>query len=380
MQAVRFIKIATVALIAVAASAGAGWAFDEKPFDAKAFAAAQDAGKPILVDAFAPWCPVCKAQQQVLGELKQNAKYDAVTVFKIDYDNQPDALKSFDVRKQSTLDRLQRQSRNRPHRRRYEAGFDHGADRLGAELAAGSREMLLGSALFALLAGILSTLSPCVLPLLPIILVSAVSEHRLGPLALASGLALSFVTVGMFIATIGYGIGLDAGFFRIIAATMLVALGIILLVPQLQTQIAAAASPISGWTEERFGGIETAGLSGQFALGLLLGAVWSPCVGPTLGAASVLAAQGQDLAEVALVMLAFGLGAALPLLLLGLLSRDTLMRWRGRLLDAGKGGKLVLGGLLVVIGVMILSGLDKRIEAALVEASPAWLTEITTRF
>jgi cytochrome c-type biogenesis protein len=240
--------------------------------------------------------------------------------------------------------------------------------------------MLLGSALFALIAGILSTLSPCVLPLLPIILVTAVSEHRLGPLALASGLALSFVAVGMFIATIGYGIGLDAGFFRIIAATMLVALGVILLVPQLQTQIAAAASPISGWTEERFGGIETAGLSGQFALGLLLGAVWSPCVGPTLGAASVLAAQGQDLAQVALVMLAFGLGAALPLLLLGLLSRDTLMRWRGRLLDAGKGGKLVLGGLLVVVGVMILSGLDKRVEAALVEASPAWLTEITTRF
>jgi cytochrome c-type biogenesis protein len=94
----------------------------------------------------------------------------------------------------------------------------------------------------------------------------------------------------------------------------------------------------------------------------------------------VLAAQGQDLAQVALVMLAFGLGAALPLLLLGLLSRDTLMRWRGRLLDAGKGGKLVLGGLLVVVGVMILSGLDKRVEAALVEASPAWLTEITTRF
>jgi len=103
MQAVRFIKIAAVALTAVAVSAGSGWAFDEKPFDAKAFAAAQEAGKPVLVDAFAPWCPVCKAQQQVLGKLKQDAKYDALTVFKIDYDNQADALKSLDVRKQSTL-------------------------------------------------------------------------------------------------------------------------------------------------------------------------------------------------------------------------------------------------------------------------------------
>jgi thiol-disulfide isomerase/thioredoxin len=103
MHAVRFIKIAAVALVAAAASAGAGWAFDEKPFDAKAFAAAQDAGKPILVDAFAPWCPVCKAQQQVLGTLQQDAKYAAVTVFKIDYDNQPDALQSLNVRKQSTL-------------------------------------------------------------------------------------------------------------------------------------------------------------------------------------------------------------------------------------------------------------------------------------
>jgi cytochrome c biogenesis protein CcdA len=240
--------------------------------------------------------------------------------------------------------------------------------------------MLLGSTIFALLAGVLSTLSPCVLPLLPVILVAATSEHRLGPVALASGLALSFVVIGMFVATIGYGIGLDASFFRIIAAMVLIGIGVILLVPQLQTQVAAAAAPISGWADERFGGIQTGGLSGQFSLGLLLGAVWSPCVGPTLGAASVLAAQGENLAQVAFVMLAFGVGAALPLLLLGLLSRETLMRWRGRLLDAGKTGKAALGGLLIVMGLLIISGLDKRLEAVLVEASPAWITEITTRY
>ena len=240
--------------------------------------------------------------------------------------------------------------------------------------------MGLGSIAFALLAGILSTLSPCVLPLLPIILGTAVSEHRFGPAALAGGLALSFVAIGMFIATIGYGIGLDAGFFRLFAALLLIAIGTILLVPQLQTQFAAVAAPISGWTESRFGGISTSGLKGQFALGLLLGAVWSPCVGPTLGAASVLASQGKDLAHVALVMTAFGIGAALPLLLLGLLSREVLLRWRNRLMEAGKGGKILLGGLLIVVGVLIASGLDKRLETLLVQNSPTWLTQLTTRY
>jgi cytochrome c biogenesis protein CcdA len=240
--------------------------------------------------------------------------------------------------------------------------------------------MAIGGIACASIAGILSTLSPCVLPLLPIVLGAAVSEHRLGPAALAGGLALSFTAIGLFVATIGYGIGLDAGVFRLGGALLLLAIGVVLLVPGLQTQFAATAAPISGWTEQRFGAIETTGLRGQFALGLLLGAVWSPCVGPTLGAASVLAAQGKDLAQVALVMLAFGVGAALPLLLLGMLSRETLLRWRGRLMEAGKGGKMLLGGLLVVLGLVIATGLDKRLETMLVDASPDWLTELTTRY
>ena len=170
----------------------------------------------------------------------------------------------------------------------------------------------------AFLAGILSTLSPCVLPLLPIVLGSALSEHRAGPLALAGGLALSFVVIGLVVATVGFAIGLDAGVFRTVAGILLIAIGIVLLMPRLQAQFALAAGPVGNWTEQRFGGFSTAGLGGQFAVGLLLGAVWSPCVGPTLGAASVLASQGKDLGAVAVTMLAFGVGAALPLVLLGL--------------------------------------------------------------
>jgi cytochrome c biogenesis protein CcdA len=240
--------------------------------------------------------------------------------------------------------------------------------------------MLLGSVTFAFLAGALSTLSPCVLPLLPVILATAVSEHRLGPFALAAGLATSFVAVGMFVATVGFSIGIDAGAFRTFAALLLLGIGVILLVPPLQVQFATAAAPISGWAENSFGGFNTGGLQGQFALGLLLGAVWSPCVGPTLGAASLLAAQGKDLVQVALIMLAFGVGAALPLLLLGMLSRETLLRWRSRLAEAGKGGKVVLGILLIAVGLAIVSGFDKRLETAALDTLPAWFTEISTRY
>jgi cytochrome c-type biogenesis protein len=240
--------------------------------------------------------------------------------------------------------------------------------------------MLIGSAALALLAGTLSTLSPCVLPLLPVVLAAAVGEHRPGPLALAAGLTVSFVAVGLFVATVGYGLGLDGASLRSLAALLLLAVGLVLLVPPLQTQLAVAVAPVGSWAESSFGGFDTHGLGGQFALGALLGAVWSPCVGPTLGAASLLAAQGKDLAQVGTVMLAFGFGAALPLVLLGLLSRDTLMRWRGRLAQTGKAGKLVLGALLAATGVMILTGLDKRLETALIDASPAWLTEMTTRY
>ena len=158
---------------------------------------------------------------------------------------------------------------------------------------------MIGTFGLASLAGVLSTLSPCVLPLVPIVLGAAASEHRLGPAALAASLALSFTAIGLFVATAGFALGLDAGAFRVAGAVLLVAIGLVLLVPRLQAGFALAAGPVGQWTEQRFGGFSTAGLSGQFGVGLLLGAAWSPCVGPTLAAAAVLAARGETLAAVA---------------------------------------------------------------------------------
>jgi len=230
------------------------------------------------------------------------------------------------------------------------------------------------------LAGVLSVLSPCVLPLLPIVLGTAASESRLGPVALAAGLAISFTIIGLFVATVGFAAGIETGVFRLVSAILLITVGVVLLVPKLQEQFALAAAPVSNWAGGYADNFTPGSVAGQFGLGLLLGAVWSPCVGPTLGAASVLAAKGEDLGQVALTMVAFGVGAAVPLMLLGLVSREAMMRWRGRLMETGKMGKTLLGVLLLTVGLLVVTNADKRLETILVDASPDWLTQLTTRF
>ena len=76
---------------------------------------------------------------------------------------------------------------------------------------------------------------------------TAASAHRLGPVALAIGLALSFTVIGLFVATIGFAAGLDTGVFRTISAVLLIGVGLVLLVPRLQEQFALAAAPVSNW-------------------------------------------------------------------------------------------------------------------------------------
>jgi cytochrome c biogenesis protein CcdA len=240
--------------------------------------------------------------------------------------------------------------------------------------------MATGGIALAFIAGVVSVLSPCVLPILPIVLGTAASKHKLGPAALAVGLSISFVIVGLFIATIGYSLGISADAFRYVAAVLILALGTILVLPSLQARLAVAGGPLAAWTDQRFGNSRGDGLSSQFWTGVLLGAVWSPCVGPTLGAASLLAAQGRDLPLVGMTMFAFGLGAALPLLALGVVSREAMIRWRNQLLVAGHGAKVALGVLFIIIGLLVLLGIDKKVEALLVDVSPQWLTDLTTRF
>jgi cytochrome c biogenesis protein CcdA len=234
----------------------------------------------------------------------------------------------------------------------------------------------------ALLAGVLTILSPCVLPILPILFGAAAGRNRYAPVALAVGLAAGFTAIGLFLATIGFALGLDAAVFRTGSAAALILVGAILVVPRGQRVVQAALAPVGAWADRRSAAIDgrSGGLATQFGLGLLLGLVWSPCAGPTLGAASLLAARGEALGSVALTMLLFGFGAALPLLLFGLAGRAAMRRMRGGLGAAGRAGKLLLGAGLLVAGVLVLTGFDKRLEIWALDHGPGWATEWSTRF
>jgi cytochrome c biogenesis protein CcdA len=232
--------------------------------------------------------------------------------------------------------------------------------------------------LFGFLAGAASVLSPCVLPLLPILIASALSKHRLGTLALAAGLALSFSIVGTALASAGAVAGLDPDVFRHVAAVLMLLFGAAMLSSRLSSRVAMLGNGISQIGHNTLNKISGDGLASQGLVGLLLGLVWSPCVGPTLGAATTLAAQGRDLGHIALLMLVFGLGAGAPLVILGAVSRATLNRHRATLAGAGKWTKTVLGTLFIVLGVLTLTGYDRNIEAALLSLSPMWLTTLTT--
>lgn len=227
-------------------------------------------------------------------------------------------------------------------------------------------------------AGALTILSPCVLPLVPVVLGSAAQRHRLGPVALAGGLVASFTSVGFLLAVFGAQLGVDADQVRVTGAILLAGAGALLLAPGMQERIAQAASPLVSWAGERQQRFDDSGLWGQAAIGGLLGLVWSPCVGPTLGAAIAVAAQGQQLSLVALTMAAFAAGVASILLAAALLGRTLFVRIRNGVASRAGVAKAALGGILLLVATLILTGLDRTLEGIFVAAAPDSLVQLTT--
>ncbi|MEL6966870.1 MAG: cytochrome c biogenesis CcdA family protein [Pseudomonadota bacterium] len=230
---------------------------------------------------------------------------------------------------------------------------------------------------FGYLAGALTLLNPCVLPVLPVILIAALNQHRLGPLVLCAGLSITFVSLGVFLAAIGPAIGVDDQIVSQVAASLMILFGATLVVPVFAQRFAILAGGATATLSNRTAGYQGNGLSGQFLTGVLLGAVWSPCIGPTLGGAIALAAEGNNIPWATAIMTAFALGISTVILLLATLSREALIKRRETLQTLSVYARPIMGWLLIALGVFILFGLHKVIEAWAIDVLPFWFQDLS---
>lgn len=229
---------------------------------------------------------------------------------------------------------------------------------------------------FGYLAGLLTLINPCVLPVLPIVLATALSASRMGPVALAAGMSLAFVFFGLTIALFGQAIGLSDTLLSQIGAFIMLGFGLILIVPSFRGRFATATAGIAGNADTTLDGVDRSSLRGQFIGGILLGAVWSPCIGPTLGGAISLASQGQNIGWATAIMVSFAMGVST--LILGLAyGAKSLMPGLRRV---AQNSQSLMGYIFIIVGLAIIFRVNHLIDIWAIQVLPFWLQDLSIRF
>ncbi len=233
---------------------------------------------------------------------------------------------------------------------------------------------------FGYIAGLLTLINPCILPVLPVTLLGALNSHRLGPVALAAGMGITFVVIGMGVAALGPAIGLDDIMMSRIASLFMIGFGLVLVVPQFSAVFAATTGGSANAASTKMMGVDDSGLKGQFIIGSLLGAVWGPCVGPTLGGAIALASQGENLVWATAIMTSFALGISTIILMLSYGAREAIIQRQAMLRSWAEKARPVTGIVLIVLGLVIFFSLHHIAEIWLLDNLPYWLTDFSVKY
>jgi cytochrome c-type biogenesis protein len=232
----------------------------------------------------------------------------------------------------------------------------------------------------SLLAGSLTTLSPCVFPVLPLVVGGAVQANRLAPVAMGVGMAGSFALIGLLLGALGPALGIDSESVRTFGAVMLVAFAAVMLIPALSRRFTELMLPIASSANAASSRLDGGSLTGAFLLGGLLGLIWSPCSGPLLASALTLVASDGGAGKGALILGLFGTGAALPLVAVAYASRSGFAKAKGWVLTRVDMVKKGLGVLIGLTGLAILTGGDKWLETQVVNVLPDAWVNLTTLF
>lgn len=217
----------------------------------------------------------------------------------------------------------------------------------------------------AVLGGLVTVLSPCILPILPIIISRSLSASKYGPVALVAGLIGSFAVAGSLLGLTASWITELANILRYGAITLLLFLGLLSIFPAWSYRLFSYL-PTAKWFKEP----KSLGLMGEFWLGTQLGLLWTPCAGPVLGSILLLAVGNHQVTSAFGLLIAYGLGAAVPLLFIAYGGRafsQRLLKLPSHILLLQR-----FGGIIIILtAIAIILGWDTEIQLWLAPLFPS---------
>ena len=239
--------------------------------------------------------------------------------------------------------------------------------------------VLLG---FAFLSGVITILSPCILPVLPIVLSGGVGGGKARPFGVLAGFVVSFTAFTLTLSAIVQALGIPVDALRIVAVVLIILFGAVMLVPWLSVRFEMLTSRIArrsggtGGAPGAPGAPRRNGFWSGVVVGLSLGLIWTPCVGPIMASVISLAlTQHVDGGSVS-ITLAYTLGTSIPMLGVMLGGRALLNKVPALTRNSGNIQK-GFGVLMIVVGVAIGLGWDRQFQSFVLRTLPGYGTGLT---
>lgn len=226
--------------------------------------------------------------------------------------------------------------------------------------------------LFAFLAGLVTILSPCILPILPIVLSGSIGDGKRKPLGIITGFILSFVFFTLFLSTIVSATNVSADDLRNLSVVIILIFGLSLLLPNFQVWMEQSFSLLSRVAPQK----QRSGYSGGLLIGLSLGLIWTPCVGPILASVITLAVTNSVSATAALITFAYAIGTAIPMLGVMYLGRNFFQRVPWLLPNTARIQK-GFGVVMILVALALFFNLHRQFQTFVLETYPSYSSILT---
>ena len=228
--------------------------------------------------------------------------------------------------------------------------------------------------LFSLLSGLVTVLSPCILPVLPIVLSSTLTGGKRRPLGVVTGLIISFSIFTLAISQIVSLLGISANVLRIVAVVIIGILGLGLILPGLNEMIEKLFNRLPGLVKQD--GQQGTGFGSGFITGASLGLIWAPCAGPILAAVTTLAATQAVTFGSVVVVISYAIGSGIPLLAIAYGGRN-LMQRVPFLVNNTRKVQQTFGVIMIVTAALIAFNVDTMVTAWVTDMVPSsWTAQL----